>query len=324
MPLIVLLVLILLASPTFAVVKKCDIGSKKGAATFFSNMLKGKISDQYQKALDIRSAPTREARAAREALVYNRVAGDARYVRFKPDPKTVGKEADDLSRHDKWLCMMYPRLCVLRDFLRLDGAIAVSIGEDEVASLRWLLDEVFGQSNRLGALVWKRRSSSAMRGQPLSTDHEYVIVYGRDSARTVLHGLVKGPEGYPNEDAGGRFASTDLTVGMSSEERPGQYYVIQNPRTGKEYPPNPDRVWRFFPETMQEVIAKDLVIWPDDYPDRKMERPRYKTYYSPESARPKPLSSWIESTATNASELESISAEFDVEVITSGMTRKAR
>src|SRR6266496_1569252 len=58
--------------------------------------------------------------------------------------KVVGAEAEDLSRHDKWLCMMYPRLSLLRDFLTEDGAIFVSISDHEVHSLRMLMDEVFG------------------------------------------------------------------------------------------------------------------------------------------------------------------------------------
>jgi adenine-specific DNA-methyltransferase len=69
---------------------------------------------------------------------------------------------------------MYPRLSLLRQFLREDGAIFVSIDENEIGHLRLLLDEIYGGNNFLGTLVWKRRSSSAMRGTPLSIDHEGV------------------------------------------------------------------------------------------------------------------------------------------------------
>src|SRR5947209_18115108 len=61
--------------------------------------------------------------------------------------KVVGKEGEDLSRHDKWLCMMYPRLALLRLFLRQDGLIFVSIDDNEIASMRMLLDDVFGKAN---------------------------------------------------------------------------------------------------------------------------------------------------------------------------------
>ena len=189
--------------------------------------------------------------------------------------RVVGREAEDLSRHDKWLCMMYPRLSLLKRFLREDGIIFVSIDETSMGYLRLTMDEVFGSRNSIGTLVWKRRSSSAMRGTPISVDHEYVFAYGKNSERTLLHGLSKGIEDYTLEDEKGRFASTDLTVGMGRDERPGQFYDIVNPRTGMIYKPNPDRVWRFYPETMQRVIKEQLVIWPDDV-GGKMARPDTK------------------------------------------------
>ncbi|HUT61497.1 MAG TPA: site-specific DNA-methyltransferase, partial [Phycisphaerae bacterium] len=186
--------------------------------------------------------------------------------------QVVGREAEDLSRHDKWLCMMYPRLALLRQFLRSDAMIFVSIDEREIANLRLLMDEIFGSGNAMGTLVWKRRSSSAMRGTPLSIDHEYVLAYALDALSVTMFGLSKGIEGYPHEDERGRYASTDLTVGMGKDARPGQFYPIRNPRTGKVYEPNPERVWRFFPETMQKVIDDDLIIWPDEV-EGNMTRP---------------------------------------------------
>jgi adenine-specific DNA-methyltransferase len=70
--------------------------------------------------------------------------------------KVVGKEAEDLSRHDKWLCMMYPRLVLLKKFLRHDGAIFVSIDDNEVASLRMLMDEVFEARNFVATVLWQK------------------------------------------------------------------------------------------------------------------------------------------------------------------------
>lgn len=65
----------------------------------------------------------------------------------------VGKEAEDLSRHDKWLCMMYPRLRLLKDFLTEDGVILVSIDDFEAASVKFLLEDIFGKSNFIAQLV---------------------------------------------------------------------------------------------------------------------------------------------------------------------------
>ena len=235
--------------------------------------------------------------------------------------KIVGKDGEDLSRHDKWLCMMYPRLALLRLFLRRDGVIFVSMDETEEGYLRLLLDEIFNRENALGSLVWKRRSSSAMRGTPLSIDHEYVLCYAREASQALLYGLEKGPESYPHEDEKGRYASTDLTIGMGRDARPNQFFPITNPRTGRVYQPNPERVWRFYPETMKEIIAKGLIIWPDDFSEKRMERPRYKTYFDPNTEKPKPVSSWIETPSTAANTAKE-SEEWDVTVLSSGMNQE--
>ena len=213
--------------------------------------------------------------------------------------QTVGKEGEDATRHDKWCCMVYPRLVLLRELLRDDGALFVSIDDNEAGALRLILDEIFHVEMPLATFVWKRRSPSGMRGDPVSVDHEYVYLYAKDRNRIALTGLVRTAADYPLEDAGGRYASTDLTIGMTEEDRPNQAFSIRNPRTGTQYPHNPDRVWRFEPDTMKKVIAEDLVIWPDEHPG-EMERPRYKTYFDPDNPKIKPVSSWIETAAPKA------------------------
>jgi hypothetical protein len=169
-------------------------------------------------------------------------------------------------------------------------------------------------------MVWKRRSASAMSSQPLSLDHEYILAFGANVHSTLLHGLSKSEEDYPLIDKanGRRYASTDLTIGMTREQRPNQFYPIKNPRTGKVFPANPNRVWRFFPETMQQVIAENLVIWPDEV-EGNLERPRYKTFFDPDSMRAKPCSSWIETANTNDRELREEETEYDLAILKSGL-----
>ncbi len=95
--------------------------------------------------------------------------------------KVVGGEMEDLSRHDKWLCMMYPRLRLIKDFLREDGVIIVSIDDFEVFNLRYLLDEIFGPNNFIAQLVWdKTRKNDA---KLFSAGHEYLVVYARSLAK---------------------------------------------------------------------------------------------------------------------------------------------
>lgn len=91
--------------------------------------------------------------------------------------KAVGDEYEDLTRHDKWLCMMYPRLMLLRQFLKVDGVILVSIDDFEQFRLRSLLDEVFGAQNFIAQLIWdKTRKNDA---KLFSVGHEYIVVYAR-------------------------------------------------------------------------------------------------------------------------------------------------
>ena len=73
--------------------------------------------------------------------------------------QVVGKEAEDLTRHDKWLCMMYPRLKLLHKLLANDGAIFISIDDNEQANLKLIMDEIFGQQNYITSIVWQSRQS---------------------------------------------------------------------------------------------------------------------------------------------------------------------
>jgi adenine-specific DNA-methyltransferase len=95
--------------------------------------------------------------------------------------KEVGLEGEDLSRHDKWLCMMYPRLQLLKKFLLPDGVIFVSLDEIEFAHLRVVLDEVFGASNRVGTIVWKNATDN--NPTQIATEHEYVMCYALEKSR---------------------------------------------------------------------------------------------------------------------------------------------
>ena len=95
--------------------------------------------------------------------------------------RVVGAESEDLSRHDKWLCMMYPRFAILRDFLKEDGIIFVCIDDIESANLRLLLDEIFGAVNRVGTIVWKNATDNNPTN--IAIEHEYVICYAKNKYR---------------------------------------------------------------------------------------------------------------------------------------------
>jgi len=92
---------------------------------------------------------------------------------------TVGKEAEDLSRHDKWLCMMYPRLRLLKEFLREDGAIFISIGDEEFHHLTIMMNEIFGKNKFQANIVWQSRYSIS-NDAVFSNSHNFIIVYSKN------------------------------------------------------------------------------------------------------------------------------------------------
>jgi adenine-specific DNA-methyltransferase len=94
--------------------------------------------------------------------------------------EVVGKEGETLDRHDRWLCMMYPRLVLLRQFLRDDGAIFVSIDDNEVGNLQALMREVFGSSNEVATIVWEKGKKGDSK--LVSVTHEYIVAFARNKA----------------------------------------------------------------------------------------------------------------------------------------------
>jgi adenine-specific DNA-methyltransferase len=94
--------------------------------------------------------------------------------------EVVGKEGETLDRHDRWLCMMYPRLVLLRQFLREDGAIFVSIDDNEVGNLQALMREVFGAANEVATVVWEKGKKGDSK--LVSITHEYIVAFARNKA----------------------------------------------------------------------------------------------------------------------------------------------
>lgn len=204
-------------------------------------------------------------------------------------------EKDDLERHEKWLCMMWPRLKLLHELLTDCGVLLVSIDDNEHSRLNLVLDEIFSENGFVANFVWQRRIGSSMAKDWVSTDHESVLAYSKQPTKINVLGAERDMEKYSISDGTGRFyASMPLTVGMTKEMRPNQWYELKNPRTGKGYWPPPGRIWGYYPPTMARKIEEGLIIWPDDYPDRKMTAPRLKTYPEDAKRERKPISTWID------------------------------
>ncbi len=194
----------------------------------------------------------------------------------------LGKVVDreDLTRHDKWLCMMMPRLKLLRELLREDGVIFVSIDDNEVARLRMLMDEIFGEENFIAELIWKSRQNKDNRNLTgVSIDHEYILCFTKggytDEQVRALRGTARKSEQYtnPDNDPRGPWSSSNMVGILPAHLRPNCHYDLIDPKTAINYG-RPKMGWRYDKNTMSRLIAENRIIWPK----KTSGRPRRKVF----------------------------------------------
>ena len=192
--------------------------------------------------------------------------------------EVVGKEGETLDRHDRWLSMMYPRLVLLKQFLREDGAIFVSIDDNEVATLRLVMDEIFEARNFVGTVIWQKKYAVSNDHKTIAPMHDFVLVYQRSSSwqRNLLPRGEEKDSQYKHEDEKGQFRSSDYTCAKTAEERPNLYYPITNPNTGEKIWPKRTRVWAYSQEEHQRHLTEDLIYWGKDGKGRVPAYKRYK------------------------------------------------
>lgn len=175
--------------------------------------------------------------------------------------KIVGKESEDLSRHDKWLCMIYPRLRLLQKLLTDDGVIFISIGDDEIASLKLLCDEIFGFSNKCG-IVSRVMKTGGNKGNYFSPNIDYILVYAKDKSKIsdfkadLDEKLVKKLYNQVEKE-GGRKGERYRAFGLyqsSLDSRPNQRYFIECPDGSLVIPPG---------ITMPENLADGSKVLPN-------------------------------------------------------------
>lgn len=116
--------------------------------------------------------------------------------------QVVGKEAEDLSRHDKWLCMMYPRLSLLRQLLSDDGAIFISIDDNEQANLKLICDEIFGAGNLVADLIWSNKEGGGSSDSKLfRIKNEHILCYAKFIDDIVIKGVqISNSDRYKSKD----------------------------------------------------------------------------------------------------------------------------
>ena len=176
--------------------------------------------------------------------------------------KAVGKEAEDLSRHDKWLCLMYPRLRLFKDLLSRDGLLAVSIDDNEFSFLGVLLDEIFGAKNRLACAPWLAEPSGGKEKTGLRGGHEYLLIYHNGDDTNVSRETRSTGE-LNLKDKWGKYRKGRelMKWGGTSlrKDRPGQWFPLRTPEGVEVWPIKNDGEeghWRWGKEQkMKEVVA---------------------------------------------------------------------
>jgi len=152
-------------------------------------------------------------------------------------------DKEDLERHDKWLCMMWPRLQLLSDLLSDRGSLWLTLDDNEVHHARKLLDEIFGEDSFVGQLAWQKRTSRENRAA-LSSAHDHLLVYSKSSAEAwkLIRNLLDASEnGYSNPDNDKRGPWRSIPFSAQGH-RKNQVYEIVTP-TGKVLAPPRGRCW---------------------------------------------------------------------------------
>lgn len=189
-----------------------------------------------------------------EDWVYNDNVNDPRFRRWLG--KAVGKEGEDFSRHDKWLCMMYPRLQLLRLMLSNTGAIFISIDDNEEASLKTVCDEIFGTSCFVSNIAWQRTYSARNDSKGIVNEVEHILVYSRFPGwkPNKLERTAEMNTGYGNPDNDTSPWTSSDTFAPGAATHPGMVYAIQHPFTGELLYPPSSRHWCYQQDTILDIM----------------------------------------------------------------------
>jgi DNA modification methylase len=180
--------------------------------------------------------------------------------------KLVGKEGETLDRHDRWLCMMYPRLLLLKRFLNSDGSIWISMDDSEIGLLRLLMDEIFGRDHFIACNVWQKRYSRENR-EAIGDVHEYLLVYAMDperfkATRNRIPLTEEQAKIYknPNKHPRGRWRGIPMTA---QGYRPNQMYEIVTP-AGVVHRPPEGRCWSMIEPEFKKLESQGRIYYGKD------------------------------------------------------------
>lgn len=192
-----------------------------------------------------------------ENWVYNDNVNDPKIKKWLG--KVVGQEGEDLSRHDKWLCMMYPRLKLLHKLMSKDGVIFTSIDDNELYNLKMMYDEIFGSNCFVSNISWQRTYSTRNDSKGIVNEVEHILCYSKKSEwqpiklpRTEkMNSIYKTPDKDKTP-----WTSSSLTAPGANNHQ-GMVYAIQHPFSGEYIYPTSGRHWSFD----QSFMLENMRVW---------------------------------------------------------------
>lgn len=191
--------------------------------------------------------------------------------------------------HTDWLNMIYPRLKVARDLLSDDGVIFISIDENEIENLKKVGNEIFGEHNFVGSVIWERAFAPKNDAKYFSDSHDYIVVYAKILSNFHIGKLARTEEANaryknPDNDPRGPWSPDNMTVKTYSA---AYDYEITTPNGSKMTPPN-GRCWFTNKEKMMKLIADGRVWFGEDGGNM----PRLKRYLADVQQGMTPTTIW--------------------------------
>ena len=190
-----------------------------------------------------------------EKWIYNDNVNSPMMKEWLKDKSPV--DGEDLERHDKWLCMMWPRLQLLRELLAGDGVIFISIDDNEHHRLRLMMDEIFGEENFVASFLWRKKGTSTnVKGAIVSSIADYQLCYCKLD-RSSINPRVKLKESrkYPRQDSEGNYRTEIIEkkhVGTYARNTMQFKILDRNPRKGKR--------WQIGKETARDLEERGRLI----------------------------------------------------------------
>ena len=190
-----------------------------------------------------------------ENWVYNDNVNDPQIKKWLGE--VVGKEGEDLSRHDKWLCMMYPRLRLLHRLLAPTGSIFISIDDWEAASLRLMCDEIFGTRCFVADISWQRTYSTRNDSKGIPAEVEHLFVFSKQPGwnPNKLERTAEMDDKYSNPDGDRTAWTSSDAFAPGAATHQGMVYAIQHPFTGAMIYPGTGNCWRYEQPEMFRIFS---------------------------------------------------------------------